>query len=252
MQDQLENIFNEMNRQSAATLPKAMGLLLLDYVWNKNISTTEPVLVLTINYAGDESQAAPYANPFKAFGPVSTNEGQVPYSQIANASHTDVDDPLCSHGTQRMQFAADLLTYNVTTNRAIYEVYKNKTIGNPAFQGTIVVFESYSLQGIKAVPFNSTAYPHRGDNIIWTLVIQYDPDPSLDAAAISWGEETREMVHAGQAPGSDLNVYVNYAFGSETLQSMYGYEPWRLAKLEGLKNEWDPHGKFSFYMPIPT
>ncbi|ORY63307.1 uncharacterized protein BCR38DRAFT_475286 [Pseudomassariella vexata] len=250
MENQLENIFEEMNRQSEATLPPEMGLLLLDYVWNTDISETEPVLVLSINYGGSADDAAPYVDAFKAFGPVSVEEGEAPYSQIANASGTDVDDPLCSHGTQRMQFAADLTTYNITTNRAVFELYKEKTVAQPLFRGTIVVFESYSLQGVQSVPSENTAYPHRDDNIIWTTVIQYDPNPDLDAEAIAWGEETRTLVHAGQASNATLNVYVNYAFGNETLPSMYGYEPWRLEKLRDLKRTWDPYGKFNYYMPI--
>jgi FAD/FMN-containing dehydrogenase len=44
--------------------------------------------------------------------------------------------------------------------------------------------------------------------------------------------------------------YVNYAHGDEKLESLYGYEPWRLEKLRALKKEYDPKGKFSFYAPI--
>ncbi|KAI1202127.1 hypothetical protein F5X97DRAFT_253774 [Nemania serpens] len=250
LQDQLENIFEELNRLSDDVLPPEVGLLLLDYVWNTDISTTEPVLVLSVNYAGTAEQAEPYMAGFKSFGPISVTEGEAPYSQIAKVSHTDVGDPLCSHGTQRMQFAADLTTYNLTTNRAVFDLYSKMTVGHPELQGTIVVFESYSLGAVQDVSADSTAYPHRSDNIIWTIVIQYEPDPSLDAAAIAWGEQTRDMIHAGQDPDAQLNVYVNYAFGNETLPSMYGYEPWRLEKLRSLKKEWDPQGKFSFYMPI--
>ncbi|KAK8108174.1 FAD-binding domain-containing protein [Apiospora kogelbergensis] len=108
-----------MNRQSAATLPPEMGILLHNYAWSPAISTTEPVSILSINFAGYASKVAPYAGPFKALRPVSMAEGETPYSQIAKASGTDVGDPLCAHGTQRMQFAPDLSTYNITTNRAV-------------------------------------------------------------------------------------------------------------------------------------
>ncbi|KAF3769586.1 FAD-binding domain-containing protein [Cryphonectria parasitica EP155] len=249
-EDQLENIFNEMNRQSEATLPEEIGGVLLFYVWSATINATDPVLVLTFNYAGGATAAAPYIDPFKAFGPVASTEGQVPYDQISNVSGTGVASPLCAHGTQRMQFSCDLLTYNVTTNREMYELYRNMTLAEPSLVATSVVFESYSLQGIKAVPGNSTAYPHRGDNLIWSQVIAYDYDPGLDATAIAWGEQARQLIRDGQPPGEEFNVYVNYAFGGETLESVYGYETWRLEKLRALKKEWDPQGKFSYYMPI--
>ncbi len=56
-------------------------------------------------------------------------------------------------------------------------------------------------------------------------------------------------MHSGQ-PGRQLNAYVNYAFGDETQEMVYGYEPWRLERLRGLKKKYDPKGKFNFYEPI--
>lgn len=51
---------------------------------------------------------------------------------------------------------------------------------------------------------------------------------------------------------NDLHAYVNYAFSDESLQALYGYEPWRIARLEKLKRKYDPDGAFSFYHPIPV
>ena len=47
-----------------------------------------------------------------------------------------------------------------------------------------------------------------------------------------------------------LNAYSNYAMGDETLEAIYGYEPWRLEKLRRLKRKWDPKGRFRFFNPI--
>ena len=54
------------------------------------------------------------------------------------------------------------------------------------------------------------------------------------------------------ANGRNATVYVNYAFGNETLESVYGYEPWRLEKLRKLKDAYDPAERFGYYMGIPT
>jgi len=244
-------VFEELSRQANATLPPELGYIYVNYAWNLNISTTDPVLLVTLNYAGDRQAAAPYADPFKSFNPVSTEEGEVPYDQIAAASGTDVADPLCNGvGVERLLFASDLLIYNVSTNRALYDLFKNVTTIHPEYQGSFAIFESYSQQGVKAVHPDSTAFPNRESNIVFTLAIEYDQNPDFDQRAIAWGEQTRSLMHAGQAPGSNLQVYVNYAFGSETLESMYGYEPWRLEKLRSLKKEWDVYNKFGFYLPI--
>ena len=57
------------------------------------------------------------------------------------------------------------------------------------------------------------------------------------------------MIQSGQ-PGRQLNAYVNYAFGDETQEEVYGYEPWRLERLRALKKKYDPLGGFNFYEPI--
>ena len=49
---------------------------------------------------------------------------------------------------------------------------------------------------------------------------------------------------------SRLRAYVNYASGDETLQEIYGHEPWRLKRLRALKKKYDPRGQFNFYAPI--
>jgi len=48
----------------------------------------------------------------------------------------------------------------------------------------------------------------------------------------------------------ELHAYVNYAFGDETLQEMYGFETWRVPRLRGLKKKYDPDGRFNYYAPI--
>lgn len=82
-----------------------------------------------------------------------------------------------------------------------------------------------------------------------SVLAVYAPDPSLDSLAISWARQIRDLMQSGQ-PGRQLNAYVNYAFGDETQQEVYGYEPWRLQRLRGLKSKYDPQQRFSYYEPI--
>jgi hypothetical protein len=59
------------------------------------------------------------------------------------------------------------------------------------------------------------------------------------------------MWNAGQ-PDRPKKTYVNYVQGHEweTLESIYGYEPWRLDRLRSLKAVYDPENRFRFYAPI--
>ena len=57
------------------------------------------------------------------------------------------------------------------------------------------------------------------------------------------------MWNAGQ-PERLPTTYLNYAFGDESLESMYVHEPWRLEKLRALKAQYDPHNRLAYYNPI--
>lgn len=49
---------------------------------------------------------------------------------------------------------------------------------------------------------------------------------------------------------SNLTVYVNYAHGDESLESIYGAD--KLPALASLKKEWDPHNAFRYNFALPT
>ena len=69
--------------------------------------------------------------------------------------------------------------------------------------------------------------------------------------AETWAKEAWDLWNAGE-PQREPQVYVNYAIGHsyESVQSVYGYEPWRLERLVDLKAKYDPHNRFRFFVPI--
>ena len=71
----------------------------------------------------------------------------------------------------------------------------------------------------------------------------------LEDAAIEWGRELRDTLWEGSGK-PELHAYVNYAHGEESLEQIYGHEGWRLERLKKLKREFDPEGRFRFYVPI--
>lgn len=71
---------------------------------------------------------------------------------------------------------------------------------------------------------------------------------SIEKWALHHGRKMRDAVVQGS--GGKLFAYVNYANGDEGLESMYGYDGWRLDRLRALKGEYDPLGRFSWYAPI--
>ena len=131
-----------------------------------NSPTYQPVILVTIYYIGTADEAAQYLGPYNAIGPVSVQNDSIPYPEIAEATGTGSSNPLCQFGNSRVQSPMGLLTYNITTNRQVYDFFKNVTIETPAFNGSSIVFEGYSLEGMKVVEPDATAFPHRADNIL--------------------------------------------------------------------------------------
>ena len=68
--------------------------------------------------------------------------------------------------------------------------------------------------------------------------------------AISWAKKTTQLFHDGDEHGRPFTTYVNYAFGDEPAEQVYGYERWRLQRLRALKRKYDPHNRFGYYNAI--
>lgn len=122
--------------------------------------------MFSINYAGTESEAEPLYAPFMTLGPVVATNVTVPYTGVAHASGTDVEDSVCQNGLSWKLYPVGTLVHNISTNRQIYSLFSKMISDNPEFNNSVVQFEAYALQGVKAVDPASTAYAHRADNLL--------------------------------------------------------------------------------------
>jgi hypothetical protein len=105
--------------------------------------------------------------PFQDLKPLYSNGQYYAYPDVLDATGTGMNSPMCQDGHTNMQFPFGLLEHNITATRQIYDYYRNVTTSQPLYNQSIVVFEAYSLEGVKAVDPASTAFPHREDNILW-------------------------------------------------------------------------------------
>lgn len=159
--------------------------------------------------------------------------------------------PACQKsGLSHIRFAVNLHQYNPIAQRAALDYFSSVTHNNPALNRSIFLFEGYSVQGVKSVPSYSSAFPDREANILVASDAIHEPgDPQLEAEAYQFGKTLRDIVFQGIGR-QYMYSYVNYAAGDEGPQSWYGYEPWRLQRLQALKAKYDPDHRFRFYAPV--
>ena len=89
-----------------------------------------------------------------------------------------VDDPLCEPGKTHVIGTAGLEVYNVTAQRAIYDLYNQKISQQPRLADTRVLVEGYSVRGVRNFASDDSAYPFRADNILTQVTLSRNSSTS--------------------------------------------------------------------------
>jgi hypothetical protein len=200
---------------------------------------------------GTSTVNSAYTKPFHNLGPLATDAAGGSYTDLpAWTGNSNASPPCQKAGLVNIRFPIDLQAYNVAAQRKVYDLFASATKTTPALNGSLFLFEGYSLDGVKAIPSDQTAFPNRAGNLLVSPLLTYAPDtPALDKTAADLGESLRQILYEGSGQ-KELYTYVNYAFGGEAEKNWYGYEQWRQDRLKALKQKYDPLGKFSFYAPV--
>ncbi|KAJ4419213.1 hypothetical protein N0V82_005120 [Gnomoniopsis sp. IMI 355080] len=206
---------------------------------------TQPVDIANYGYL--------YNNQSISDKPTSVNIGSGNYTEIAKWVGWDFNASVCQNkvgGTASLRFPIDLVIYNGTALQNAYDLFATAVQDTPALNGSVILIEGYATRGLQSIPQDSTAVSFRQYNLLLSPLMRYVPDgEALAAKAISVGQSLRNVLREGTGR-KDFHAYVNYAFGTETKEEMYGHEKWRQDKLLALKNKYDPYRRFSFYAPI--
>ncbi|KAJ5691615.1 FAD-binding domain-containing protein [Penicillium malachiteum] len=222
---QLEPLFKEPNRfHNHGISPQAMAALFGLYRMDTNISETE-------------SDAEPSLAPFDQLGAVSTQDGNIPYPEVSDVLGAGLTSDFCAPNKTHIISTAGFKVYDVAAQRQIYDFYSRNVAKHSEFRTTKIL-----LEGVRRVNSKESAYPLRDDDLLI-------PNSRLEDFARDWARQTRDTWNAGQSSGRPTS-YVNYAFGDESMESMYGYEPWRVQRLRDLKAQYDPENRFAYYNPI--
>jgi hypothetical protein len=147
----------------------------------KYSDNVQPVLSWSFAYAGPADDAEKMLEPFNKIEAISSDKGDGSYGDILVKQGTDITSASCFSGKYEGSTAM-LQTYNVTTERQIYNVLKDRLAAHPEFGGNALVFyEGYSSKATQAIDAKSTAYPHRNEY----LVVYVFQDPKLQYVIIT-------------------------------------------------------------------
>ncbi|KAL4912490.1 hypothetical protein BDW62DRAFT_216289 [Aspergillus aurantiobrunneus] len=154
------------------------------------------------------------------------------YTDIPMWINTNLNSKGCLRELDKARFPISFPRYDIQAQRELFDAFAEGVADDSPFNTSVVLLEQYSGQGVEAAPRESTAFAHRDDLLLLAPVIAYRPDtPEAHSQAEEFGNQLRDILLKGS--GSDeLHAYVNYAAGNEGPESWYGYEPWRLEKLQ--------------------
>jgi hypothetical protein len=99
-------------------------------------------------------------------GPIVESVQESSYEGVPPLLGFGMNAPVCQKGQKRYQRAPiGLKEYNTTAQRAAYDKF-NEITSKPQFNESFFIFEGYAIQGVKAVPDESTAVGDRQDNLL--------------------------------------------------------------------------------------
>ncbi|RKK88811.1 hypothetical protein BFJ71_g12755 [Fusarium oxysporum] len=246
--DKLEDVL-ELTNKMMKTQPSHLTHWI--YIVNiPEIDPNKPIIWYAVISDGPAQEARDYAKPLHDLGPINVDAGEASMPELAAITLMGDDTVGCAKGFTGLRYPIGLKTYDLLAVRKVFNEIADMSKRVPEFAGSFFLLEGYSTHGVKAIDAKKSAFPHRDDEILVTPYILYKPNATLDGLAQEHGEKLRRHLLEASGDPEHLRAYVNYAHGFESLEEMYGHEPWRIEKLKTLKKKWDSENRMRFYAPI--
>ncbi|TAQ85517.1 hypothetical protein B7494_g6173 [Chlorociboria aeruginascens] len=239
----LNGTYFEILKSFEGNLPAPLSLFTL-VVYDDEFG---PVIILNAAYAGPEDEGLAIIQPFLDLPFLERNITQLTWNVLDTSALFGLDAGFCINGGLHNMWALGVGTIDVPTHVAFFTVIVDFLNANPDVRTTSYEVEFFASEGIIAVPDDATAYPHR--DIIAHVMLTFGYASDNRTEEVNQLAETWISNFNATSGFDELQVYVNYAHGTEGLDAMYGKR--KLDRLLALKAEYDPQGLFVFNNPLP-
>lgn len=117
-------------------------------------------------YAGPKAEAESLLKPFDLLDSVAVEEGNTPYTKVSDILFSGLDSPLCAPNKTHIIGTAGLQTYNIPTQRKLFDLFNKKIAENPRLSDTRLVHEGYSVAAVRDGNNDGSAFPLRDDYLL--------------------------------------------------------------------------------------
>lgn len=246
-QDKLESLFTIANQWLKAK-DRPVELTHYAVLANAPPVDSKPIINFFVYWQGT-SIPKKYTDPLDALQPFNVATAYVDLLGANANTGANAEGSACADGFSHQTYPVDLQEWNLANLRSTLNIFAE--FPGTGLDDSVMLLEAFAVNKVKSIPADSTAFPSRHQNILFSPLFTYDGEnATLHAAAETYGKKIRSTMLRNT--GLPLGAYVNYAHGDESQKAVYGYESWRLQKLQTLKKKFDPKRRFNFYEPIDT
>ncbi|KAI0861222.1 hypothetical protein F4860DRAFT_503352 [Xylaria cubensis] len=200
-------------------------------------------------YLGSEEKARALLAPLFKIRAIKTAITVVPWSEILAVAGFNIDPLLCETGKIRAIYSTNVRNISASTYTNVLNKMDSFYQQYPNARESVIQLEIYPNQKTLSVSSNFTAYPWR--DALGNMIINFswlERNQTTAAAVQKLALDIRKnFVDTSGYPG--LSVYVNYAYGDEAPDQIYGKD--NLPRLERLKEIWDPDHVFRYSNELP-
>lgn len=132
----------------------------------EDANVSQPVIRFMVFFNGPMKECRQYSAAVHALSPVSYMSGVTELPGVMSVLGADANSQHCQPKGTGFMRGIDVNHNELPALRAWFDLFSDMLASDEAFSGSFCFLEGYSVQGVQAVPAESTAFPHRDRRLL--------------------------------------------------------------------------------------